>query len=252
MLGWMGKRKDEIKIDALPKSLEEMEYQLYPKNGDELYASYRKFSNDLGFSYDDKLVEESIWRTSDILKNRIENYTPDTTIKLPSFVVPEGETADSALAKLAVTNLKNSGLYKDQEYVDRLKEELHTIKDRGFSKYFLTMKTITDRAKDTQICGAGRGSGAGSLVSYLLNITEVDPIKYKLQFSRFIRRGPPVGEIVEDQKEGNRKISQVVKINVDGKNILLTPDASIKVSRGGKEIILNAKSLKSGDNILSF
>lgn len=50
------------------------------------------------------------------------------------------------------------------------------------------MKTITNKAKENQLCGAGRGSGAGSLVSYLLNITEVDPIKYKLQFSRFIRK----------------------------------------------------------------
>ena len=188
MLGWMNKKKDELKIDALPSSLEEMEYQLYPKNGDELFAAYKNFSQRLGFSYDDKLVEDSIARTADILKNRIENYTPDTTIKLPNFVVPEGESADTALAKLVVENFKKSGLYVEQEYVDRLKEELHTIKDRGFSKYFLAMKTIVDESKERQLCGAGRGSGAGSLVSYLLNITEVDPIKYKLQFSRFIRK----------------------------------------------------------------
>jgi len=188
MLGWVGKGGTDINIDALPHTLEEMEYQLYPKNGDELYATYKRFSGRLGFSYDDKLVEESIARTADILKNRIENYTPDTSVKLPSFVIPEGETADSALAKLSVDALKNTGLYKDNDYVVRLKEELHTIKDRGFSKYFLTMKKISDKSKEVQLCGAGRGSGAGSLVSYLLNITEVDPIKYKLQFSRFIRR----------------------------------------------------------------
>jgi DNA polymerase-3 subunit alpha len=50
------------------------------------------------------------------------------------------------------------------------------------------MKKISDKSKEVQLCGGGRGSGAGSLVSYLLNITEVDPIKYKLQFSRFIRK----------------------------------------------------------------
>jgi DNA polymerase-3 subunit alpha len=188
MLGWIGKGGNEIKIDALPHTLEEMEYQLYPKNGDELFASYKRFSGDLGFSYDDKLVEESIARTADILKNRISDYTPDTSVKLPSFVIPDGETADSALAKMSVEALKSSGLYKNNDYIDRLKEELHTIKDRGFSKYFLTMKKISDKSKEVQLCGAGRGSGAGSLVSYLLNITEVDPIKYKLQFSRFIRR----------------------------------------------------------------
>ena len=188
LLGWMGKRKDEIKIDQLPQSLAEMEYQLYPKNGDELFAAYREYSARLGFSYDDKLVEESIARTADILQNRIENYTPDTSIKLPSFVVPEGETADTALAKTAVEALKKSGLWQDSAYIDRLKEELHTIKDRGFSKYFLTMKTISDKVSENQLVGSGRGSGAGSLVSYLLGITQIDPIKYKLQFSRFIRK----------------------------------------------------------------
>jgi len=188
MLGWMGKRKDELKIEELPESIEDMDYQLYPKNGDELYASYKAFSANLGFSYDDKLVEESIWRTADILKNRVENYTPDTSIKLPNFVVPEGETAEQALVKFSIDGLKNMGLHKDNEYLMRLKEELHTIKDRGFSKYFLTMKKISDKISDNQLVGAGRGSGAGSLVSYLLGITQIDPIKYKLQFSRFIRK----------------------------------------------------------------
>jgi DNA polymerase-3 subunit alpha len=188
MLGWMGKSKEEIKIDALPKTLEEMEYQLFPKNGDQLFASYKLFSSRLGYSYDDKLVEESIARTSDILKNRIEDYMPDTSVKFPSFVVPEGESAESALTKMAIDNLKRKNLHVDNDYVQRLKEELHTIKDRGFSKYFLTMKKLADKSKEKQICGTGRGSGAGSLVSYLLNITEVDPIKYKLQFSRFIRK----------------------------------------------------------------
>jgi len=188
MLGWLGKNKDELSIGNLPVSLDEMAYQLYPKNGDQLYEFYKLTSKKLGFAYDDQLIADSIERTSEILENRIENYTPDTTIKLPSFVVPEGETADDTLVKIAIENLKKNNLHKDSEYVARLKEELHTIKDRGFSKYFLTMKTIADKSKEKQLCGAGRGSGAGSLVSYLLNITEVDPIKYKLQFSRFIRK----------------------------------------------------------------
>jgi DNA polymerase-3 subunit alpha len=188
MLGWLGKNKEELSMGNLPVSLEEMAYQLYPKNGDQLFQFYKETSKKLGFKYDDDLIAESIERTSDIVKNRIENYVPDTEVKLPSFVIPEGESADSALAKIAIEKLKAAGLHKDNVYVDRLKEELHTIKDRGFSRYFLTMKNIANDAKDVQLCGGGRGSGAGSLVSYLLDITEVDPIKYKLQFSRFIRK----------------------------------------------------------------
>jgi DNA polymerase-3 subunit alpha len=62
------------------------------------------------------------------------------------------------------------------------------IKDRGFSKYFLTMKAVSDEAKKTQLVGAGRGSAAGSLVAYVLGITGIDPIKYGLLFSRFLRK----------------------------------------------------------------
>lgn len=250
MLGWMS--KSDVSLSSLPSNLEEMEYQLYPKNGDELFSFYRKFSKQQGFSYDDDMIAESIERTYDVMQNRIENFIPDTSIQLPSFVVPEGQTADSALAKITVEKLRSSGLYKDKDYVDRLKEELYTIKDRGFSKYFLTMKTISDKVSSNQLVGAGRGSGAGSLVSYLCGITQVDPIKYKLQFSRFIRNGPPVGEIVDGPQDGTRKISQAVKIKVSGKEIFLPPEASIKICRDEKELFITAKNLKEGDILLNF
>ncbi len=70
---------------------------------------------------------------------------------------------------------------------ERLRHELDVIDDRGFSKYFLTMKAIADKANNTMLTGPGRGSAAGSLVAYVLNITQIDPIKYGLLFSRFLR-----------------------------------------------------------------
>jgi DNA polymerase-3 subunit alpha len=252
LLGWLGKKKEDISASSIPSNLEEMEYQLYPKSGDELFEHYRKFSAQQGFTYDDDLIADSIERTFQISNERISNYIPDTSIKLPSFVVPEGETEDSALAKIAVEAIRAKGLHKNKEYVDRLKEEIYTIKDRGFSKYFLTMKNITDRAKVEHICGAGRGSGAGSLVSYLLNITEIDPIQYNLQFSRFIRKASPVGQIIENEEIGTRKISQIVKIKTGGKEFLVSPDTSIKVIREGKEVFIPAKLLKIDDLLVSF
>lgn len=252
MLGWLNKSKDQMTIDQLPSSLDEMAYQLYPKNGDELFSYYKKTSEKLGFSYEDDLVAESIERTSDIFKNRIENYSPNADIKLPSFVVPDGQTADETLVKLSIESLKKAGLHKDSQYVDRLKEELHTIKDRGFSKYFLTMKKIANKSKDHQICGGGRGSGAGSLVSYLLDITEVDPIKYKLQFSRFIRKGDCIGEVIENEVESDTKIQQVIKITSGGKELLFTPESSIKILRNSSTITVTAKTLIAGDEIITF
>ena len=78
---------------------------------------------------------------------------------------------------------------EEKEYLDRAAMEIEIINSRGFSKYFLTMKAIADRAKETQLVGAGRGSAAGSLVAYALGITQVDPLKYGLQFERFLTKG---------------------------------------------------------------
>lgn len=76
---------------------------------------------------------------------------------------------------------------KKQEYIDRLKKELEILKDKKLADYFLVVADYTQWAKDQGIAvGPGRGSAAGSLVSFLLGITSVDPIKYDLLFERFI------------------------------------------------------------------
>ena len=166
--------------------LEEYGMELYPKNGDQMFASYKKYSSELGVKFDDNLIKESIARTHHIAHNRIEKFYPDNTVRLPSFVIPENMTEDEALSVASVNNLQSKGL-TDPNYIDRLKHELQVIKDRGFSRYFLTMKAIADKATSMQITGPSRGSAGGSLVAYVLGITQVDPIKYGLLFSRFLR-----------------------------------------------------------------
>ena len=75
----------------------------------------------------------------------------------------------------------------DQNYIDRLNEELSVIEDKDFASYFLVVADMIQYAKGSDILvGPGRGSAAGSLVCYLLGITEVDPIEYDLLFFRFI------------------------------------------------------------------
>ena len=188
-LGWLGKGKPDYLSDELPLSVEEVGYELYPKNGDQMFESYKKYSEECGVKYDDKLVLDSITRTHQIAHERIEAFLPDNTVRLPDFVVPEGSTAGQTLAALCVEGLRSLDLHTNQEYVDRLKHEVSVIEERGFSKYFLTMKSIADVAVEKQLVGAGRGSAAGSLVAYVLNITQVDPIKYGLQFERFLTKG---------------------------------------------------------------
>jgi len=92
------------------------------------------------------------------------------------------------LKKLCIEGLrKKFGNVVGKEYAERLKYELNVINNMGFCNYFLVVYDYVKFAKDNNILvGPGRGSAAGSLVSYLLNITEIDPIKYNLLFERFL------------------------------------------------------------------
>jgi DNA polymerase III subunit alpha len=187
-LGWLGKRPEWMSAE-LPIDVEEIGYELYPKNGDQMWESYKKYSKECQCDYDDTIVKNSITETHRIAHERIETFFPDNTVRLPDFVVPQDTTEGEALQKLTAEGLRSLGLSDNKEYLDRAALEIEVIDSRGFSKYFLTMKAIADRAKETQLVGAGRGSAAGSLVAYALGITQVDPLKYGLQFERFLTKG---------------------------------------------------------------
>ena len=188
-LGWLGKGRPSWAEEEsqLPEGVEEIGYELYPKNGDQIWESYKQYSDSMGFEYDDDVVLKSIEETHKIAFERIESFLPDNTVRLPEFVVPAGYTATQALVNFALEGLKERGLHTNKEYTDRLKRELNVIDDRGFSKYFLTMKAIVDVTEQMMLAGPGRGSAAGSLVAYALGITQIDPIKHGLLFSRFLR-----------------------------------------------------------------
>lgn len=116
-------------------------------------------------------------------------------IHLPKFTPPEGKTKEAYLRELCQEGLKRrySGLTK--EITSRLEYELKTIERMGFVSYFLIVWDFINFAKQNGIpVGPGRGSAAGSLVSYLLGITDLDPLKYGLLFERFLnpdRSGMP-------------------------------------------------------------
>ena len=186
-LGWLGKPRPGYETSELPDGVEEIGYELYPRNGDQMWEAYQLYSKQCGVEYDDELVMKSITNTYKIAHERIADFLPDNEVRLPDFVIPAGETADSALNKFCFEGLRSKGLASNSEYTTRLEEELRVISDRGFSKYFLTMKEISNKANDMMLAGPGRGSAAGSLVAYVLDITQVDPLKYGLQFSRFLR-----------------------------------------------------------------
>ena len=107
--------------------------------------------------------------------------------KLPEFPVPEGYDAWSYLNELTWTGLNRRYENPDETLKKRLEYELNTIKNMGFVDYFLIVWDFIHYAKSQGIAvGPGRGSAAGSLVSYCLEITDLDPIKYSLLFEHFL------------------------------------------------------------------
>lgn len=107
---------------------------------------------------------------------------------LPKYDCPDKMDSLSYLKSLCVRGMKRIfGSSAPKVYVDRLKYELDVINNMGFCNYFLVVSDYVKFAKESGILvGPGRGSAAGSLVSYLLNITTIDPIKYNLLFERFL------------------------------------------------------------------
>lgn len=105
---------------------------------------------------------------------------------LPKFQTPKGKTSQDYLQEICQQSLEEKELVKS-DYQSRLNYELSIIHQMGFNDYFLIVWDIMKYAHETGIqTGPGRGSAAGSLVSYLLNITKVDPIEYQLLFERFL------------------------------------------------------------------
>lgn len=107
--------------------------------------------------------------------------------KLPKYDVPEGYTAWEYLQKLCFDGLDRRYENPSEELKERLQYELETIRSMGFIDYFLIVWDFIKYAKDNDIMvGPGRGSAAGSIVAYTLEITDIDPIKYNLLFERFL------------------------------------------------------------------
>ncbi len=144
-------------------------------------------------------------------------------VYLPEFSLPKGETADSMLEKLCYEGLKKRFEHISMEYTERLQHELEVIRQKGFSAYFLIVQDFVNYARQNGIpVGPGRGSGVGSLVSYCLNITDVDPIKYGLLFERFLN--PARKELpdldIDFADYGRDKIIEYVKNKYGEKNVI--------------------------------
>jgi DNA polymerase-3 subunit alpha len=151
---------------------------------------------------DFKDVPEAIFSTCKIAEACNVELELDK-ITLPHFEVPEGKSANEYLRELCVKGLERryritvqnpkseiqnpKQILNSKEIIERLEYELSVIEKTGFASYFLIVQDFVNWAKSTGIVvGPGRGSAAGSIVSYLTNITNIDPLNYNLLFERFL------------------------------------------------------------------
>ena len=178
---------------------------------------------------DSETFDECIKNTVEISKKC--HITVEWKAPLPDFPVPEGFTTDTYLEKLVYQGIRRKYHQEeiDPKLQERAKYELGVIEQMGFSAYFLITWDFIHYAKTHDIpVGPGRGSAAGSLVAYALDITDLDPIKHNLLFERFLnperfsmpdidtdfcieKRGKVIDYVVE--KYGADKVCQIITFN---------------------------------------
>ncbi len=132
----------------------------------------------------------------------------------PGVELPRGETAYSQLAKLAWSGLERRYRPVTPEAVSRLQHELSVIDQMGFAEYFLVVHDIVSFAKGKGIRCSGRGSAGDSIVTYLLGVTDADPIAYDLLFERFLnpeRRQMPDIDVDFDSRRRDEVIDHIYR-----------------------------------------
>ena len=155
---------------------------------EEYYLKTREDMEECGFTADElDLTTEIAERCNvdiDLKKRRLPQYK----------FIPEGKTSNEYLRELAAEGLVRLGLDPkagaSETYGDRLARELADIEEMGFADYFLIVYDVMSWVRGQNILvGRGRGSAGGSLVSYALGITEIDPLEYGLIWERFLNKG---------------------------------------------------------------
>lgn len=146
---------------------------------------YKMHRKDFGDEKAKRLAKEMVQNLREIEDKVDGSILDQLELKLPQY--DENRDSYELLKEKIKAGLKRRGKW-NKVYADRIKEELKVIKYHGFEDYFLMVADYTNWAKDQGIyVGPGRGSGCNCLVNYALRITDVDPVLFDLDFSRFLR-----------------------------------------------------------------
>ena len=156
-------------------------------------------------------AEELFKKTPEALENTLD-IADQCDIKLelgkwvfPNLNIEKGHSYDEELRFNVYENIKKRGLKKTSEVVKRIEYELKIIKDKGYASYFLVVSDLLNYAHEHNILTTTRGSAAGSIVSYLSKITNVNPLEYKLPFERFLYPERPSAPDIDMDFADNRR-----------------------------------------------
>ena len=301
-MAWASKNKAEVDKEKLPQKIEQLKCELYPKNASQMWESFIQTSEPWKEFYPNvDVVVDAIELTHDIAHSQISDVNIDKSVKLPALekivtcdanslhkLIDEKHgdieaAATKELVKLAVEGLKARKKANDQRYIDRLRYELETVKELKFSRYFLTYSKIMDITSKHMLLGNARGSAGGSLLSYVLGITQMDPIRFGLLFERFLTKkkkclhpetyvltdvGPcqlqyldpsihkvmtHVGEYRPVVSKTESEHQELVEVETeDGTVITCSPNHIWVVIRNGTKIEVKANELKETDELIEL
>jgi len=212
----------------------EGEENYYLKHGKEMYIDLKK----QGFEQD--FIIEAMSNTGKIADSVDFQLTKEKD-HLPAFPIEDPNlTADQLIINMVKEGLMRKVEKPTKKYIERIQFELKVIREKNFQDYFLIVADAIKYGKSMGIIFApARGSGAGSMVSYLLDITEVDPLKHKLFFERFLDvtrlKFPDIDTDIEDErryeiidylkeKYGENRVAQIVN------KVKMSPKSAFKSS----------------------
>ncbi len=174
-------------------TIDNITFELESKN---LYyhteKDYHNFNKEFGYNYPENKIDEWCNNSVEISKKISFDFPHSKKTHFPTFTkcVDDDDTLLIKKSKEGLTKKIKSGIInldKQDEYKKRLAYELEVVIRKGFSSYFLVLSDIIEYAENNDVfVGCGRGSAAGSLLAFCLDITKIDPIKFNLIFERFL------------------------------------------------------------------
>lgn len=195
-----------------------------------------------------KLFQEAVKNEAYLAENCNFQYDTDTR-HLPKYVMTEEEAAEhkdnnAFFLHLIKKGFAEKGIKNPQIYVDRLKNEIDILRMGDVIDYFLSLYDIVQFARRENILtGIGRGSAGGSLVAYLLDIIQIDPMEFNLIFERFLNSGR--------MGEWQDRPSYIISMD-DDSEVELPEGTVLRVQRGDRETIVMIEDLREGDEVIRY